>query len=98
MGELLTRLAQWNAQWTALVAALHRDSKIPSEFTVVPWLFIPDKFVEVAQEKLKQLPVAPAPSQMPTPRFFPLEAIVPWNEARVSLRAAEPECLAATTT
>jgi hypothetical protein len=89
LGKLLHRLAQWQANWPAVVAAMHRDSRIPSTWSVTPWLFIPESFK--ANEKLEKLQAAAAASPMPAPKITALEEIVPWNPARSSLRATKSE-------
>lgn len=84
LGKLLKRLAEWNANWQAVVDAMHRDSKIPKDGTwsVRPWLFIPKRFVPMAKARLQSLQAGPQSDQMPRPRITALETVVPWNPAR----------------
>ena len=102
LGKLLKRLAEWKAHWPAVVDAMHRDSKIPTEgddkWSVRPWLFIPESFIPEAEAKLKQLPATPQSPEMPTPKITALETLVPWNPARwLSLQATKLELIEDTT-
>jgi hypothetical protein len=93
--KLLKRLAEWEANWPAVVDAVHRESKIPSRWSVTPWLFIPQGFI--AKAKLSLLAAAQT-CQMPTPRITALETLVPWNPERwPSLRAAKSKLIEGTT-
>jgi hypothetical protein len=76
LAALLKRLCGWNANWDALKAALVRDSKLPSDWDVRPWLFIPEQLIPLLVQKLQILD--PQPIRF-TPRITPLEMVQPWR-------------------
>lgn len=70
LAALLRRLAQWSTNWARILDALHRDSGIPKEWAVRPWIFIPTDAIPRLVTRLPQLPIPP--------RVTPLEMTVPW--------------------
>lgn len=76
LGALLKRLAGWNANWLELKTALVRDSKVPANWDVRPWLFVPEQLIPPLLQKLQAL--SPQPTQF-TPRITPLEMVQPWK-------------------
>ncbi len=80
MGSLVGRLQAWASNWEALCRALRRDSCVPSNFAVCPWVFIPKSNHRQFERKLSSVLSGTAgPSTMPTPRVTYLESVVPWN-------------------
>jgi hypothetical protein len=83
LSALVARLAAWNTNWTGVVAAVHRDGKVPPEWTVAPWIFIPEKFQSSAKAKIANFAPKPGtPGAMPIPTVTTLESLVPWNPDR----------------
>jgi hypothetical protein len=83
VGALLNRLMQWNAHWPSIQTSLVRDNKVSPDWSVTPWLFMPEAFIDGARLKIKKLTSVPGEtSLMPFPRITSLESIVPWNPAR----------------
>ena len=72
---LLKRLASWDSSWPDLRKALARDSNLPSDWPVRPWLFVHERIIEKVLSGLRRS----APSSMPTPRITPLEMVFPWR-------------------
>lgn len=77
LGALLKRLSKWNALWAGVCAALARDCRVPSEWPVRPWLFIPEGCTPMAVAGIRKLREANG-SAMPIPRITTLEMVAPW--------------------
>ena len=76
---LLARLRAWRACWPELVNAVLRDSKVPTNWTVQPWIFLPQKYADKFSKKIKEVAKAVGGvSVMPEPRFTHLESTSPW--------------------
>lgn len=79
LSALQGRLAGWADNWPGVLAALIRDSALPSDWPVCPWVFIPEKLRASLEDKIKKLPnVGTGAGQMPFPIITCLENIVPW--------------------
>ena len=77
---LLKRLASWNSHWTQVKASLARDSRLPSEWPVRPWLFIPEETLPTAAAGIKGLGAGPGQTRlMPEPKITTLESVAPWK-------------------
>lgn len=70
---LLNRLKSWDQHWIGLKEALARDCGIPLDWTLQPWLFVPNDRVD------RLLLGARALSLMPEPRITALEDVLPWR-------------------
>lgn len=71
--SLLARLRAWNEHWPGVRAALARDSGVPTDWALRPWLFVP-------AEQIEKLRAAIAPFlTLPAPRITPLEEALPWR-------------------
>ena len=80
MQSLLGRLLAWQQNWLELTVSVLRDSCVPTDWKVQPWLFIPADHHKLFTEKSSRiLPTAGASDQMPSPRITYLEAVVPWK-------------------
>ncbi len=80
LSALLKRLTEWHANWPALCAALVRDSHVPRDWLVQPWLFVPDNLRKKLEEKLALLgSTVDSSVTMPAPRITLLEDVVPWK-------------------
>lgn len=80
MQSLLARLSAWREHWPMLLSAIHRDCGIPSDWTVSPWVFIPEKYKGKFVEKIQaQSATASNVNGMPMPRITHLESTLPWS-------------------
>lgn len=73
--SLMKRLTAWSKDWPLLCQALVRDSGVPSDWVVKPWLFIPESLVERVTSFVAGL----EPSRMPRPEITKLEDVLPWR-------------------
>jgi hypothetical protein len=74
------RLQTWAKNWPALCAALVRESHVPKDFKIEPWVFIPKGRHEVLNKRLAAWPkIESVPYTMPTPRVTYLEDVAPWQ-------------------
>jgi hypothetical protein len=80
LGALFERLNGWAANWSELRAAIQRDCRVPSDWTVQPRVFIPKQLNDTYQKKLAGL-VLPGDgsSKMPAPLITNLESVLPWE-------------------
>ena len=77
---LIRRLTIWSENWPALCAGVSRDSLVPSEWTVRPWLFIPMDRCGVLAEKLPTvIGIGTESYHMPDPKVTALEDVLPWK-------------------
>jgi hypothetical protein len=80
MAALAKRLLAWDANWDELKAAIVRDCMVPETWTIRPWAFIPEEYVDVLNERIAVLAEAGRPdNSMPYPLVTHLEKVVPWN-------------------
>lgn len=80
MQSLLSRLQAWEKNWLELTHAVLRDSGVPANWKVQPWVFIPQKHRDAFTKKLAQLrPAKGTQLQMPIPRVTYLESALPWE-------------------
>jgi hypothetical protein len=77
LAALLGRLQAWSLNWPAVCAALVRDCKVPQDFIVQPWVFIPQSRRDLLERRLITL-LNPTALPMPAPRVSSLESVVPW--------------------
>lgn len=80
LGALFERLNGWAENWDALRAAIQRDCRVPSDWSVHPRVFIPERLNDTYQKKLAAL-LRPGDgaSQMPAPLVTHLESVLPWE-------------------
>ena len=79
LAALITRLAEWDAHWPEVRAALARDNSIPAEWPVRPWAFVPAAQRALVSQKVSSLfAQEPLPQRMPRPLVTRLEDVVPW--------------------
>jgi hypothetical protein len=71
--SLLARLNGWNEHWPGVRAALARDSGVPLDWVVRPWLFVPEAHAERLRASLAGF------GNFPSPRITFLEDVVPWR-------------------
>jgi hypothetical protein len=78
LADLVKRLRQWHENWQGVRDALTRDSHVPPDWPVRPWLFVPEGLVALLIRRL-QINHGPAgTSGRFTPRITTLEAVQPW--------------------
>ena len=80
LSALQARLIGWASNWPGVLAALVRDSALPSDWHVRPWVFIPEELHKLLENKIKKLAnVGTAAGQMPSPKITALEEVMPWK-------------------
>lgn len=77
LGKLKKRLNEWIGHWPELCKALKRDSKVPADFGVRPWLFVPARSVAQIIASLEATKGADGTPLFKT-RITPLEKVQPW--------------------
>ena len=77
LNSLSKRLAGWHANWPLVCGAISRDSFLPKDWPVRPWLFVPEPLVPVLLRKLDQIAGIGALSFIP--RVTTLEMVQPWR-------------------
>ncbi|MDQ1109311.1 hypothetical protein QE424_002470 [Stenotrophomonas rhizophila] len=71
--SLIVRLKAWNEHWPGVSVAMERDSGEPAEWIVRPWLFVLEAHIANLRYAIGGL------TNLPSPRFTPLEEVVPWR-------------------
>jgi hypothetical protein len=80
MQSLVTRLQAWQLNWAELTSAVLRDSGVPTDWKVQPWVFIPQKCRAIYDKRIALLKVPfGAGTGMPRPQITYLEHVVPWE-------------------
>jgi len=75
--ELAKRLKQWHENWQILCKALVRDSLVPNNWPIRPWLFVPEDLVSLLLKRFEQIRAGEELSYQP--RITPLEMVQPWR-------------------
>ncbi|HEY5210662.1 MAG TPA: hypothetical protein VIJ42_14590 [Stellaceae bacterium] len=70
---LVARLRAGNENWQGVLNALRRDSFLPPEWPVRPWLFIPEGLIPLLLRRLEEM----RPLEF-VPRVTTLEKVQPW--------------------
>jgi hypothetical protein len=85
--SLTERLASWRPMWTAIVEAIKRDTRVPIDWHVRPWLFLPESKIEKFLGKMGTFPAVPL--------ITPLEMTMPWKYSNFDLieEGPKPECI-----
>lgn len=52
---LIKKLAYWTSSWDSLESALRRECKVPKNWRIHVWLFVPQGSIELLDEKLEHL-------------------------------------------
>ena len=77
---LMHRLTGWSENWPQLKVALARDCALPTDWTVRPWIFIPQDLRQLLNQKLDKLPnLGIEDVNMPRPDITDLEKVLPWK-------------------
>jgi hypothetical protein len=93
--DLVKRMRQWHENWPAVCHALARDSRLPSDWPVRPWLFVPENRVDMLVKRLLQIPDTVKTSLNFVPRITTLEAVQPWRYVSWNRTSeeAKPGCI-----
>ena len=75
---LRDRLTNWHDNWPSVCRSLQRDSYLPSEWLVRPWLFVPEQSIDLLLSYLKKIQGTKESLRF-TPRITPLEMVQPWR-------------------
>lgn len=78
LGTLIDRLQQWSRNWQGIQAALIRDCKVPANWPVRPWLFVPEESLGLLVSKLQTMKGLDGVATF-APRITPLQAVQPWR-------------------
>jgi hypothetical protein len=74
---MIKRLKAWHDSWPLLCVALGRDSFLPAEWPVRPWLFVPEHLLSRLVARIGQI-AGTSPLRF-APRITPLEMVQPWR-------------------
>lgn len=86
---LIRRLISWRTAWPVVCQAVIRDSGIPGDWTVCPWVFLPEAKLPQVREKFPaSMDSGGTGCAMPTPRFTALEEVLPWKDERPERKVA----------
>jgi hypothetical protein len=77
LGALIKRLKGWHENWQLICSALGRDSFLPEDWPVRPWLFVPEYLVPLLLRRMGQ--IASVETLRFTPRITTLEMVQPWR-------------------
>lgn len=72
--SLFKRIKAWDSNWALVRKALARDSGVPEEWTVIPWIFVPNSNIPKVEVFTFTLPAG----NMPRPKIQSLESVMPW--------------------
>jgi hypothetical protein len=78
---LFNRLSAWDETWSLVRKALARDSGVPHDWPVQPWVFVREKRVEYVRQRLATRLGPRAVGGMPMPLVTGLDEVTPWNYA-----------------
>jgi hypothetical protein len=53
--SLIKKLSVWTREWDSIKTALRRDCKVPANWRLHVWLFVPRDSIEMLDERLEQL-------------------------------------------
>jgi hypothetical protein len=93
--SLTKRLKDWHASWDLVCHALTRDSFLPNNWPIRPWLFVPEHLVPLLLRRFDEMRDGQPLRSLP--RVTTLEMIQPWRFQswnRVG-EAEKPECIPA---
>ena len=76
LSALIKRLKCWSDNWPDIVRALRRDSCVPDDFIVRPWVFIPESLIGLFVKKFQ---ASRAEFEKKVPLITPLEMTAPWE-------------------
>lgn len=77
LDALRKRLTGWNDNWPLLLEALRRDSHLPRDWPVRPWIFLPEQLIPLLLKRLTGLGSTTQLSFQPL--ITPLELVQPWK-------------------
>lgn len=68
---LLSRLRTWFVHWPTIKQTLARDSNVPPEWSIRPWIFVPQAKIDLLKRSM--------PAFNPSARVTALEETAPWT-------------------
>lgn len=74
---LIKKLSEWTRKWESMKTALQRDCKVPANWRIHVWLFVPRDSIEMVDAKLEHLRQA-AGSKFKV-KITALEDVQPWR-------------------
>lgn len=77
VAALIKRLGAWQSNWQDLRLALQRDCGVDAEWSVSPWVFLPESRQITYEQKLAKL--VSLGDGMPEPKLTFLEDVLPWK-------------------
>jgi hypothetical protein len=78
LSSLAKRLRGWNESWDLVRAALWRDSQVPVDWEIRPWLFVPETLLPTLLKRIEQIATVEIPLRF-KPRITTLEMVQPWR-------------------
>jgi hypothetical protein len=90
LSMLIKRLQSWADNWDGITTALARNSNIPADWIVRPWVFIPKKCRPTFDTKVARIVHGKSPTKMPDPGATHLELVAPWEFKRTWDRKGAP--------
>ena len=82
LSTLLKRLQSWADNWADIKKAMVRNAGIPSDWQILPWVFIPMECRATFDKKVVALTHGKSAETMSEPRISYLESVVPWKYRR----------------
>jgi hypothetical protein len=79
---LLKRLGTWAENWPKVTAAIRRDAKIPGDWNIIPWVFVPEPQIAAIRDRLPRFPGMPP--------ITALEDTLPWKYRTWDRRTGDP--------
>ena len=76
LADLVKRLKAWHENWSGVKGALVRDSRIPRDYEVRPWLFVPEHCINLLLGRMRQIGNGQPLSFHP--KITTLEMVQPW--------------------
>ena len=76
---LLAKLTGWTKHWDAIKANLQRECKVPADWRIHVWLFVPKAVTETLEDQLEKL--RHSEGARFKVKLTILEEIQPWNTA-----------------
>ena len=78
LADLIKRLTAWHENWGSVCQALVRDNRLPKDWLVRPWLFVPEVRVPRLAKWWATISGNGQPPKFDPPRITTLESVQPW--------------------
>jgi hypothetical protein len=79
LADLIKRLTAWHENWDSVCKALFRDSCLPDDWPVRPWLFVPENRLQHLKRWWETICGNGQLPQYQTPLVTTLEMVQPWR-------------------